>query len=45
MAIALLQALGYYFIMKNNYNILTNDSIWATGRTPDMFTFMGRLLD
>ena len=28
-AIALLQALGYYFIMKNNYNILTNDSIWA----------------
>ena len=29
MAIALLQALGYYFIMKNNYNILTNDSIWA----------------
>ena len=28
-AIALLQALGYYFIMKKNYNILTNDSIWA----------------
>ena len=28
-AIAFLQALGYYFIMKRQLNILTNDSVWA----------------
>ena len=28
-AIALLQAVGYYFIMKNQTGILSNDSIWA----------------
>ena len=27
--LALLQAIGYYFIMKNNIGILTSDSIWA----------------
>ena len=27
--IALLQAIGYYFIMKNQTNILTNTGIWA----------------
>ncbi len=28
-AIAILQAVGYYFMMKNQTGILTNDSIWA----------------
>ena len=28
-AIALLQAVGYYFIMRNQTGILSNDSIWA----------------
>ena len=28
-AIAVLQGVGYYILMKNNMNILTSDSIWA----------------
>ena len=28
-AIAILQAVGYYFMMKNQFGILTNDSVWA----------------
>ena len=28
-AIAVLQAVGYYFMMKNQFGILTNDGIWA----------------
>ena len=28
-AIAVLQAVGYFFLMKNSMNILTNDSVWA----------------
>ncbi len=28
-AIAVLQGVGYYFLMKNNMNILTSDSVWA----------------
>ena len=28
-AIAVLQAIGYYALMKNQYGILTNDGIWA----------------
>ena len=28
-AIAILQAVGYFFLMKNSMNILTNDSVWA----------------
>ena len=28
-AIAVLQGVGYYFLMKNNLDILTNDSVWA----------------
>ena len=28
-AIAILQAVGYYFMMKNQSGIITNDSIWA----------------
>ena len=27
--IAVLQAIGYYFMMKNQFGILTNDGIWA----------------
>ena len=29
MAIAVLLGVGYYFLMKNNMNILTSDSVWA----------------
>ena len=28
-AIAVLQGVGYYFLMKNNMDILTSDSVWA----------------
>ena len=28
-AIAVLQGVGYYFLMKNNMGILTSDSVWA----------------
>ena len=28
-AIAVLQGVGYYFLMKNNMNILTSESVWA----------------